>query len=627
MESKDRVNVLLVDDQPGKLMSYQVMLGELDENLVPVSSANEALAYLLKSDVAVVLVDVCMPELDGFELAKIIRDHPRFQKTAIIFISAIHMTESDYLRGYEAGAVDYLSVPVVPELLRAKVRVFAELYRKSRDLQALNQQLEQRVSERTQELESAAAHLRRSERHRSLALAAGNMGTWAFEVESGTLSCDEGQSRIMGLPRDPELSPDRARSLIHAGDMPALQKAAAELSPEKPDCHVEVRIVRPSGEVRWCTASTVATFDEEGQATHFNGVTTDITELKKSQERQTLLAREVDHRAKNALAVVQSIVRLARRGNMDDYANAIEGRISALAQTHELLSQARWRGADVRTLIQKEMAPYERAESGARVRMNGPSVTVAPETAQGIAMAIHELATNAAKYGSLSQETGRVEIGWSHGRGILTVNWRESGGPAVTVPKVLGFGTKIIGSLKGPDRGDVQFDWQPDGLRFTMKLTCKALADEEVSEPSQLQPEENGEAALAAPPSRDGNVRVLLVEDELIVGIFMQETLAGLGYEVSEPLDRLEDAVACARTQQFDLAVLDMNLHGVPVYPLADILRAQRVPFLFLTGYSPDVIEPRFRGVPVLQKPVGQEALENALAQLRRMGAAASVGS
>src|SRR6202035_591974 len=101
VENKDRVNILLVDDQPGKLLSYEVMLAELDENLVPVSSAKEALAYLLKFDVAVILVDVCMPELDGFELAELIREHPRFQKTAMIFISAIHLTENDFLRGYQ----------------------------------------------------------------------------------------------------------------------------------------------------------------------------------------------------------------------------------------------------------------------------------------------------------------------------------------------------------------------------------------------------------------------------------------------------------------------------------------------------------------------------------------------
>ena len=163
MSKDEPVNVLLVDDQPGKLLSYQVMLEELGENLISASSAKEALAFLLKSEVAVILVDVCMPELDGFELAKMIREHPRFQKTAIIFISAIHMSESDYLRGYEAGAVDYLSVPVVPELLRAKVRVFAELFRKTRQLHQLNEELESRVAERTNALNNSAGQLRSSE--------------------------------------------------------------------------------------------------------------------------------------------------------------------------------------------------------------------------------------------------------------------------------------------------------------------------------------------------------------------------------------------------------------------------------------------------------------------------------
>src|SRR5581483_532482 len=134
----DKVNILLVDDQPGKLLSYEVMLRDLGENLLMASSANEALEVLLKNEVAVILIDVCMPELDGFELAAMIRQHPRFQKTALIFISAIHLSESDYLRGYDAGAVDYVPVPVVPEVLRAKIRVFVDLYRKPRQLERLN---------------------------------------------------------------------------------------------------------------------------------------------------------------------------------------------------------------------------------------------------------------------------------------------------------------------------------------------------------------------------------------------------------------------------------------------------------------------------------------------------------
>src|SRR5688572_15886029 len=149
---EDPVNILLVDDQPAKLLTYESILGELGENLIKVSSATEALECLLRHDVAVVLVDVVMPELDGYELAAMIRQHPRFQQTSIIFVSAVMLTELDRLRGYECGAVDYVPVPVVPEILRAKVSVFADLFRKTRALERLNAELEDRVAERTSAL-------------------------------------------------------------------------------------------------------------------------------------------------------------------------------------------------------------------------------------------------------------------------------------------------------------------------------------------------------------------------------------------------------------------------------------------------------------------------------------------
>src|SRR6059058_3350719 len=142
MSQQEKVNILMVDDQPSKLLTYEVMLAELGENLVKANSGREALEKLLKTDVAVVLMDVSMPEIDGFELAEIIRQHPRFQKTAIIFISAVHLTDLDRLKGYQHGAVDYLSVPIVPEVLRAKVRVFAELHRKKQHVQLLGGPLE-----------------------------------------------------------------------------------------------------------------------------------------------------------------------------------------------------------------------------------------------------------------------------------------------------------------------------------------------------------------------------------------------------------------------------------------------------------------------------------------------------
>src|SRR5712672_2121951 len=221
MMEHEKVNILLVDDQPAKLLAYEVILKELGENLVAVASGREALEYLLKNEVAVILLDVCMPELDGFELAAMIREHPRFQKTAMIFISAIQVSDFDRLRGYEMGAVDYVPVPVIPEVLRAKVKVFAELYRKTRQLERLNAELEHRVTLRTAELEASTAQLTESEQRRSLALVAGQMGSWDWDRINGDCLWDEGQCRIFGV--DPEsfvVTAENVKALVHPDDWP-----------------------------------------------------------------------------------------------------------------------------------------------------------------------------------------------------------------------------------------------------------------------------------------------------------------------------------------------------------------------------------------------------------------------
>jgi signal transduction histidine kinase len=167
----DRVKILVVDDQPSKLLTYDAILSELGEELIKANSATEALDALLKHEIAVVLADVCMPDLDGYELAAMIRQHPRCQKTSIIFVSAVMMTEPDRLRGYASGAVDYVPVPVVPEILRAKVGVFAELYRKTRALERLNAELEVRVAERTSALQATTAALKEADRRKDEFLA------------------------------------------------------------------------------------------------------------------------------------------------------------------------------------------------------------------------------------------------------------------------------------------------------------------------------------------------------------------------------------------------------------------------------------------------------------------------
>src|ERR1700723_489860 len=154
MTERERVNILLVDDQQAKLLSHEAILAEIGENLLKAGSARQAFEFLLKNEIAVILIDVCMPDLDGFELAAMIREHPRFQRTAIIFVSAVMNEHLDQLRGYQLGAVDYVPVPVVPELLRAKVKVFVDLYRKTRQLERFNAELGERVSARTAALQS-----------------------------------------------------------------------------------------------------------------------------------------------------------------------------------------------------------------------------------------------------------------------------------------------------------------------------------------------------------------------------------------------------------------------------------------------------------------------------------------
>src|SRR6202790_2249548 len=354
----DKVNILLVDDQPAKLLSYEVILRELGEDLLVASSGREALECLLKNDIAVVLLAVCMPELDGFELAAMIRDHPRFQRTAMIFISAIQVTDIDHLRGYAMGAVDYVPVPVIPEVLRAKVKVFAAL-------------------------EASAARLLESEQRRSLAIAAGNMGSWDWDWISGDWIWDEGQYRIFGVdPQTFVVNPPNVQALLFPDDVAELSRAMEHFSNGSKAHETEFRIRRPNGEVRWCIGTAAASVDGNNRVIRVSGVTIDITERKRAEQRQSLLSREVDHRGKNALALVQSIVRLTRGDSIRDYSKAVEGRIAALARVHTILSLSSWEGAELSGLIDEELAPFAAKDEESRVDAAGPQVHLEPSTAQ-----------------------------------------------------------------------------------------------------------------------------------------------------------------------------------------------------------------------------------------------------
>jgi PAS domain S-box-containing protein len=608
----DKVNILLIDDQPAKLLSYEVILAELGENLIKATSPHEALGILLKTeDVAIVLIDVVMPQLDGFQLAAMIREHPRFQKLAIIFVSAIQVGEMDHLRGYEIGAVDYVSVPVVPKVLRAKVRVFVDLYRKTRQLEVLNSELEARVAARTAELEAQTERLRQSEERRSIALSAGDMGSWEVDLVTGHLEWDDGPYRIFGVdPANFEPTVERIEAMMHPDDREK-HALAAIVGAGGSRFQVEFRIVRPNGEVRWCYGAGIITRDADGKPVRMNGVTVDITDRKRAEERQVLLAREVDHRAKNTLAVVLSVLRLTRAPTTKDFIATVEGRVHALAATHNLLSATRWEGADLGKIVEEEMAPYQ-ANHRQRVITGGPAVVLLPATAQAVALALHELATNAAKYGALSTETGTLAVTWRAEGDALVLDWTETGGPPTAEPARLGFGLTIVrSSIEAQFRGGVSYEWRREGLRCTLSIPAAQIAaPPAAAEAPVAVPADNGTRRSLA------DMRLLVVEDELLVSMLIQEILGELGATVAGPYARLSDGLAAAKAEGFDGAILDLNLAGESADPLADFLLARGVPFVFITGYQRESIDRRYANVPVLQKPIDAAALEGVLLTL-----------
>jgi PAS domain S-box-containing protein len=603
MTADDKVNILLVDDQPSKLLTYEVILRELGENLIKAASGKEALEQLLRNEIAVVLMDVCMPELDGFQLASMIREHPRFQKIAMIFISAIHLAEIDHLRGYEMGAVDYVPVPVVPEVLRAKVRVFTDLYRKSRQLERLNAELERRVSERTAELETSTTRLLESEQRRSLALAAGSMGSWDWNLLTGKVVWDAGQHAIFGV--DPEqfvVTPEHVKVLFMPEDWDRLQSGMQSLLERGQPHQGEFRVRRPNGEMRWCMTTAAATRDPSGTVVRISGVTMDITERKEAEERQALLAREVDHRAKNAMAIVQSIVRLTKANSISDYASVIDGRVKALSRAHAILSDSRWQGASLAKLVDEELAPY-RSGTPDRIAVSGPNILLDPTTAQTLALALHELATNGAKYGALSQPAGKLELNWDVQPDAIAISWRESGGPAAHAPHKTGFGTRIItSSIERQLGGSAVFDWRSEGLRCSLIVPRNPSIDIRRDFIPDAPDDEAAQAIVGQ--------RIMIVEDEALVAMVLEDQLEDLGLSIAATCANVAEAMRAIDVEAPDAAILDVNLGGQLVYPVADRLIERGIPFVFVTGYGRESIDRRYSAIQVLEKPVERQALE-----------------
>jgi len=320
------------------------------------------------------------------------------------------------------------------------------------------------------ELKMAEAAVRDREHMLRVALEAARLGTWDVDLRRGTASRSARALEIFGLSaEDADTAYPRFRDRVHPQDRPKLEAAVASVRYGAAESyHLEYRARRADGGWGWVEShgSVAARDPVTREATRLIGTTQDITERKQAEERQALLAREVDHRAKNALAVVQAALRLTAKTDIKSYVAAVEGRVAALARAHTLLADAQWNGAAIRALVEGELLPFLPGGGRARVHLDGPPLLLLPAAAQVVSMTLHELATNATKYGALSVEGGEVRLSWHVAERRLALRWEEHGGPPIPdAPTRRGFGSRVVeATVQDQLGGTLTRHWAPTGL-------------------------------------------------------------------------------------------------------------------------------------------------------------------
>ena len=393
-----------------------------------------------------------MPRLDGFGLLTALRADSQLRDLPVILLSA-RAGEEARVEGAAAGADDYLSKPFSARELLARVGSNLQLARIRGEVEAELRQLQETLS---------------------AALVASDTGTYRWNCHTGELIAgDDNFKRLFGI--DPDSPANLAGELgkrVHPDDLPAVLAAANACRDGHPDFKLEYRVLHPNGDVRWLYSRGKLIPDSSGRLTLLVGACTDITARKRQEEHRELLLDELNHRVKNTLAIVQSIAMQTLRGAASEaqVRDNLESRLVSLAKAHDVLTAGHWQGGDLKQLVRSSLQAY--AQDGhPRFALEGRDLHLRPKALLAVAMALHELATNAVKYGALSNTTGQVKITWQatdnhHFRLI----WNESGGPAVIPPRRRGFGSRLIEQGLTQDiLAQVEMEFAPEGLCCTIE--------------------------------------------------------------------------------------------------------------------------------------------------------------
>ncbi len=386
----------------------------------------------------------------------------------------------------------------------------------------------------------------------------------------------------------------------------------------------ESRINRPlDGRQIWIECAGVLVTGPDGEPLRITGVIQDITARKAADQEREALVAELDHRVKNVLASVQSMAAQSARkaSSMDGFLKTFSGRLKSMASAHQLLTATRWRGAGMHNIAAAELGGLAPGQT----RWEGPDIALTPRATNAMSLALHELATNAVKFGALSTEEGRVEVRWRQTpSGGLELRWEESDGPPVSPPTRRGFGATLLEKVTGRElEGAVGVEYRREGVRVLVTVGESALAraPQTPSRPAEPPAPESLTGASAGAPyvegaSRVEGLRVLIVEDALLLALELEAGLQEAGARVVGCAADVNEAMRMLETMTIDAAVLDANLNGVSVAPVAEALRTRGVPFVFATGYGDSKTLPEGFDAPIIRKPYDVTQVAAGLAEV-----------
>jgi PAS domain S-box-containing protein len=452
-----------------------------------------------------------------------------------------------------------------------------------------------------------------------LALTAAGMGEFEWDVVGDRFIVSPRMAEITGLPVGamPAESGQASYRFVHADDVEELSRVISRELFDHGRYEVRYRMIRPDdGRMLWMYSAGVAVPGPTGVSQRVIGVVRDISERKAREDERDALVAELDHRVKNVLASVKSLASQSARKtvSLDAFLKTFSGRLDAMAAAHALLTSTRWRGADIGHIAAAELAGLALG----RARWGGPEIVLNPRATNALTLALHELATNALKYGALASDAGRIDVDWRlRAGGGFELSWTERGGPPVTPPSRCGFGLTLIQQVTGRELGgNARLEFPPDGVRATFEASDTALATCGVSAlasaPSAPRIVESaGELTVADDVA---GIRVLIVEDSVLLALELEAGLSEAGASVVGVAADIDEA-ARMLPLDFEVAVLDANLNGRSVTPIAEALVARGIPFIFATGYGDADPTPPGFGVPVVRKPYNIRQIAVALVE------------